>query len=66
MNSTLIVCVWVPQMQSLMADALDILAGGTGERAWAKIQKVTNILQPRAGNAPEPGLVKLQKREVPG
>ncbi|NXM97848.1 SPT16 protein, partial [Sylvia borin] len=27
-------------LQLLMADAVDILAGGTGERAWAKIQKV--------------------------
>ncbi|XP_066063364.1 spermatogenesis-associated protein 16-like [Chamaea fasciata] len=27
-------------LQSLMADAVDILAGGPGERAWAKIQKV--------------------------
>uniref|UniRef100_A0A8C9ML38 Spermatogenesis associated 16 n=1 Tax=Serinus canaria TaxID=9135 RepID=A0A8C9ML38_SERCA len=28
-------------LQSLMADAMDILAGGTGERVWTKIQKVT-------------------------
>ncbi|NWY90301.1 SPT16 protein, partial [Loxia curvirostra] len=27
-------------LQSLMADAMDILAGGTGERVWTKIQKV--------------------------
>ncbi|NXI14037.1 SPT16 protein, partial [Irena cyanogastra] len=27
-------------LQSLMADAVDILAGRTGERAWSKIQKV--------------------------
>ncbi|NXR52033.1 SPT16 protein, partial [Hippolais icterina] len=27
-------------LQSLMADAVDILAGGTGQRAWTKIQKV--------------------------
>ncbi|NXO46142.1 SPT16 protein, partial [Locustella ochotensis] len=27
-------------LQSLMADAVDILAGRTGERAWAEIQKV--------------------------
>ncbi|XP_063280921.1 LOW QUALITY PROTEIN: spermatogenesis-associated protein 16, partial [Prinia subflava] len=30
-------------LQSLMADALDILAGGAGERAWVKIQKVALI-----------------------
>uniref|UniRef100_A0A8C3NBQ7 Uncharacterized protein n=1 Tax=Geospiza parvula TaxID=87175 RepID=A0A8C3NBQ7_GEOPR len=28
-------------LQSLMADAMDILAGRTGERVWTKIQKVT-------------------------
>ncbi|RMB91543.1 hypothetical protein DUI87_32122 [Hirundo rustica rustica] len=28
-------------LQSLMADAVDILAGRTGEHAWTKIQKVT-------------------------
>uniref|UniRef100_A0A8D2M780 SPT16 protein n=1 Tax=Zonotrichia albicollis TaxID=44394 RepID=A0A8D2M780_ZONAL len=28
-------------LQSLMADAMDILAGKTGERVWTKIQKVT-------------------------
>ncbi|NXO65956.1 SPT16 protein, partial [Phainopepla nitens] len=27
-------------LQSLMADAMDILAGGTGERVWTKIHKV--------------------------
>ncbi|NXR82597.1 SPT16 protein, partial [Pycnonotus jocosus] len=27
-------------LRSLMADAVDILAGGAGERTWAKIQKV--------------------------
>lgn len=40
-NSTPIVCISVPQLQSLMADAVDILAGRTGERVWTKIQKVT-------------------------
>lgn len=65
------VCVSAPQLQSLMADAVDILAGGVGERAWAKIQKVTakgrGQLAPGAGNVPESGLFKRQKREeVPG
>lgn len=41
MHSTPIVCISVPQLQSLMADAVDILAGRTGERVWTKIQKVT-------------------------
>ncbi|XP_014117336.1 PREDICTED: spermatogenesis-associated protein 16 [Pseudopodoces humilis] len=30
-------------LQSLMADAMDILAGRTGERVWTKIQKVALI-----------------------
>nr|XP_041568031.1 spermatogenesis-associated protein 16 [Taeniopygia guttata] len=30
-------------LQSLMEDAADILAGGTGERVWTKIQKVALI-----------------------
>lgn len=41
MNSTPIVCISVPQLPSLMADAVDILAGRTGEHVWTKIQKVT-------------------------
>nr|RLV76384.1 hypothetical protein DV515_00017030 [Chloebia gouldiae] len=40
-NSTLTDCISAPQLQSLMADAMDILAGRTGERVWTKIQKVT-------------------------
>ncbi|RLV76383.1 hypothetical protein DV515_00017031, partial [Chloebia gouldiae] len=38
-NSTLTDCISAPQLQSLMADAMDILAGRTGERVWTKIQK---------------------------
>lgn len=41
MNSTLIIFISVPQLQSLMADAMDILEGRSEEdRVWTKIEKV--------------------------
>ena len=43
MNSTLIIFILVPQLQSLMADAMDTLEGRRNdeERVWNTIQKVT-------------------------
>lgn len=42
MNSTLIIFILVPQLQSLMADAMDTLEGRRNdkERVWNAIQKV--------------------------
>lgn len=42
MNSTLIIFILVPQLQSLMADAMDTLEGRRDdkERVWNTIQKV--------------------------
>lgn len=42
MNSTLIIFILVPQLQSLMADAMDTLEGRRNdkERVWNTIQKV--------------------------
>lgn len=40
MNSTLIIFISVPQLQSLMVDAMDILEGRSEEDGvWAKIEK---------------------------
>ena len=42
MNSTLIIFILAPQLQSLMADAMDTLEGRRNdkERVWNTIQKV--------------------------
>lgn len=42
MNSTLIIFILVPQLQSLMADAMDTLEGRRSDegRVWNKIQQV--------------------------
>lgn len=41
MNSTLIIFISVPQLQSLMADAMDILEGRSeDDHVWTKIEKV--------------------------
>lgn len=68
MNSTLTDGILVLQLQSLMADAMDILAGGTGERVWTKIQKVTACSKGQEsslllGQEMSLSLLKWQKRE---
>lgn len=40
MNSALIIFISVPQLQSLMAGAMDILEGRSEEHVWTKIEKV--------------------------
>ncbi|XP_030921326.1 spermatogenesis-associated protein 16 [Geospiza fortis] len=51
-------------LQSLMADAMDILAGRTGERVWTKIQKVALIEEfLREG---EEHYLKTSRMQIPG